>query len=116
MKIFHISALPVWSMDGKGGMPSLRKTLTGHYASGHQIELLLPKYDPFSDDLKTLDLPQKENFKIHLARCRWLPFFKKLRIKAKRFSKDDSVPYVLRWLLNVFMPVGINDKPYKAVG
>jgi len=30
MRILEISALPVWSMDGKGGMPSLRETLRGH--------------------------------------------------------------------------------------
>lgn len=103
MKTLHISALPVWSMDGKGGMPSLRETLKGHLAAGYEIELVLPQYDPFSDDMKFLSVPEGQGYKVHFARCRWLPMFKRLRIKARSFSKDDTVPYVLRWLLNLSM-------------
>ena len=103
MKILHVSALPVWSMGGKGGMPSLRETLKGHLAAGHQIELVLPQYDPFSDSISFLSVPEEHEYKIHFARCRWLPLFKKIRIKARQFGAGDSVPYLLRWLLNVFM-------------
>ncbi|MBW2184950.1 MAG: glycosyltransferase family 4 protein [Deltaproteobacteria bacterium] len=103
MKILQISALPVWSMDGKGGMPSLRETLKGHIAAGHEIELVLPQYDPFSDDTKFLFVPEGQGFKLHFARCRWLPLFKMIRVKARSFGDGDSVPYVLRWILNVTM-------------
>ena len=103
MKILHISALPVWSMDGKGGMPSLRETLKGHIAGGHEIELVLPRYDPFSDDDKFLFVPEDQGLIIHFARCRWLPLFKRLRVRARSLGDGDSVPYVLRWILNVTM-------------
>ncbi len=88
-------------MEGKGGMPSLRETLNGHVDGGHEIELVLPRYDPFSDDAKELTIPAGQPFQIHFAPCSWLPMFKKLRNKAR--GKKDSIPYVLRWLLNVFM-------------
>lgn len=103
MKILHISALPVWSMEGKGGMPSLRETLKGHVAGGHEIELVLPRFDPFSDAATELILPEGQPFTVHFAPCTWLPLFKKLRSKARCMGGGDSVPFVLRWLLNVFM-------------
>ena len=103
MKILHISALPVWSMGGKGGMPSLRETLKGHVAAGSEIEIVLPKYDLFSDDLEPLPTPVGQEFRIHTARCRWLPTIKKLRVVSRRFSRSESVPYVFRWLLNFTM-------------
>ena len=103
MKILHISALPVWSMEGKGGMPSLRETLKGHVAGEHEIELVLPRFDPFSDEVNELILPEEQPFTVHLAPCSWLLLLKKLRNKARCLSNKDSVPYVFRWLLNVFM-------------
>ena len=83
MKILQISALPVWSMDGKGGMSSLRETLKGHIAAGHEIELVLPQYDPFSDDTKFLFVPEGQGINLHFAPCGWLPFFKRIRVKAR---------------------------------
>jgi glycosyltransferase involved in cell wall biosynthesis len=90
-------------MDGKGGMPSLQETLKGHVAGGHEITLVLPRYDPFSDDVNELTIPAGQVFAVHFAPCSWLPLFKKLRTKARSLGSNDSVPYVLRWLLNVFM-------------
>jgi len=107
MKLLHISALPVWSMDGKGGMPSLRETLKGHIAAGHEIELVLPRYNPFSDDYNPLIIPEGQKFVWHFAPCRWLPLLKRLRIQARRLNGKDSVPYILRWILNLFMLLGM---------
>jgi len=105
MNLLHISALPVWSMDGKGGMPSLRETLKGHIAAGHVIELVLPQYDPFSDDDKRLLVPEAQGFIVHFAPCRWLLPLKKWRVKAR--GKGDSIPYCFRWVLNVSMFLGL---------
>lgn len=107
MKILHISALPVWSMDGKGGMPSLRETLKGHIAAGHVVELVLPRYDPFSDDDKPLFIPEGQNLSVHFAVCQWLPMLKKLRIQARRLGNQGTVPYPFRWLLNMLMLLGL---------
>lgn len=107
MKMLHISALPVWSMDGKGGMPSLRETLKGHAAFGHTITLILPKYDPFSDDTKPLFIPEGQEYSPAFASCRWLPVLKKFRILARRLGKNDTIPYGFRWILNVSMLVGL---------
>lgn len=49
MTALHLSAFPVWSMGGKGGMPSLRETLRGHVREGNTIVLILPQchlFDP----------------------------------------------------------------------
>ena len=105
MRILHISALPVWSMDGKGGMPSLRETLKGHLAAGHDLQLVLPQYDPFSDDDKRLFVPEDQGFRVHFANCRWLLPVKKLRVVAR--GKADSVPFAFRWILNVAMLLGL---------
>jgi len=107
MKIIHLSALPVWSMGGKGGMPSLQETLKGHIACGHEIELVLPRFDPFSDDAKELTIPENQAFRIHFASCSWLPLFKKLRNKSRLLGNKDSTPYVFRWFLNVVMLLGL---------
>jgi len=108
MRILHVSALPVWSMDGKGGMPSLQETLKGHLAAGHHLELVLPQYDPFSDDVKPLFVPEGQQLRLHFATCRWLPFFKKLRCQARRLGKNGRLPYGLRWVLNMFMLLALN--------
>jgi len=42
MRILHVSALPVWPMGNKGGMPSLHETLKGHARAGHELCLVLP--------------------------------------------------------------------------
>jgi len=94
-------------MDGKGGMPSLRETLKGHVAARHTIELVLPQYDPFSDDSKPLFVPEGQTFTLHFAPCRWFPLLKKLRAQARRLGKTDAAPYILRWILNVSMLLGL---------
>ncbi|WP_240191770.1 glycosyltransferase family 4 protein [Desulfoprunum benzoelyticum] len=92
-------------MDGKGGMPSLRETLKGHLAAGHDLQLVLPKYDPFSDDDKPMFVPADKGFVLHFAPCRWLLPLKKLRVQAR--GKGDSIPFGFRWILNVTMLLGL---------
>jgi glycosyltransferase involved in cell wall biosynthesis len=94
-------------MDGKGGMPSLQETLKGHVAGGHEIALVLPRYDPFSDDVNELTIPAGQVFAVHFAPCVWLPLFKKVRNKARCLGSKDSVPYLFRWVLNLFMLVAL---------
>lgn len=103
MRILHISALPVWSMEGKGGMPSLRETLRGYVRGGHQIQLILPRYDLFSDESVPSTICLNEGYEVYVAACRWLPTIKKLRACARRLSGGKSVFYPARWLLNVTM-------------
>lgn len=101
MNILEISALPVWSMEGKGGMPSLRETLSGHLRAGHHIELILPRYDLFSDELSPLTIRQDQGYKVTVAPCGWLPIIKRLRKFARSFTGGKSIPYPARWILNV---------------
>ena len=94
-------------MDGKGGMPSLRETLKGHLTAGHEIQLVLPRYNPFTDDMDPLRVPDNTGYIAHFAACRWLPAIKKLRILARRPGEADSVPFFLRWVLNGLMLLGL---------
>jgi len=103
MKILHISALPIWSMDGKGGMPSLRETLTGHIRENCAIEVILPRYDLFSDDLAPLSIQQTGAYKVHTAPCRWLPVIKIFRNRISRVFGRNTIPYPIRWMINVSM-------------
>lgn len=101
MNILHISALPVWSMEGKGGMPSLRETIAGHIRAGHDICLILPQYNLFTDDLAPLTVRENQDCQTSVATCRWLPWIKKCR-KKLRLSSNKSMPYPARWLFNTF--------------
>ncbi|MFA5904043.1 MAG: glycosyltransferase family 4 protein [Desulfobacula sp.] len=103
MKIFHISALPIWSMDGKGGMPSLRETLKGHIQAGYDLDIILPRYDLFSDDLKPLCIHEGDEYSIHVAPCGWLPMVKAFRNRISKISGRNSIPYPVRWAINISM-------------
>ena len=105
MKILHISALPVWSMAGKGGMPSLRETLRGHLAAGFEIEMVLPKYDLFSDSLEPLPINPGHEFRCHVADCRWLPAIKRMRNAIRRISGSDARSCLA--LIVVLMPASL---------
>lgn len=102
MRILEISALPVWSMDGKGGMPSLRETLRGHVRGGHEVVLVLPRWDLFSPDLTPVSTTAPEGVEVHVAPCRWLPALKAARTAAARIG-GGSMPYLARWGLNLAM-------------
>jgi glycosyltransferase involved in cell wall biosynthesis len=103
MDILHLSALPVWSMDGKGGMPSLRETLRGHIRAGHRLVLVLPKYDLFNDIPTPLTIAESDGYAVELAPCRWLGPFLVLRRAARWFGGGKAPPYALRWLLNLVL-------------
>lgn len=100
MRILHLSALPVWPMAGKGGMPSLFETLRGHVRGGHEVVLILPQYHLFNDDLIPLAVREDAGYEVHVAPCAWMPGVKGLRAVARRLGADGKLPYGLRWLLN----------------
>lgn len=103
MHILEISALPVWPMEGKGGMPSLRETLRGHVRGGHQVVLMLPKYQLFEDRPKLVSVRDDEGYDVHLVPCRWVPAVLAARRTARRFGGGKELPYPLRWVLNLTM-------------
>jgi glycosyltransferase involved in cell wall biosynthesis len=84
-------------------MPSLRETLRGYVRGGHEIQLILPRYDLFSDKSIPSTIRRNEGYEVHIAACRWLPAIKKLRAGARRLSGVRTVPYIARWILNVTM-------------
>lgn len=114
MKILHISALPVWSMDGKGGMPSLRETLKGHLKAGNEIFVVLPQYDLFSESLQPLPVIRDKSFPIAVAKCRWLPLLKLIRSKIGKASGSNSIPYPFRWLINLTMMTLLTMSLFRA--
>ena len=113
MKILHISALPVWSMKGKGGMPSLRETLAGHIRAGHHIKLILPKYDLFSDDLSPLTVRQDQGYSVSVASCSWLPLIKRFRKHVRSRTDGNSIPYPVRWIMNSLMLLFLTFSLYR---
>ena len=101
MKILHISALPIWSMDGKGGMPSLIETLNGHIRRGHQVHIIFPEYDLFSNDENPLKVRTKKKYTANSAKCHWLIYLKRIRAKAEKISRGKEISYPIRWMLNM---------------
>lgn len=93
-------------MKGKGGMPSLRETIAGHIRAGHDIHLILPRYDLFSDDLSPLTVRHDQGYPISVAMCKWLPWIKRLRKKVKTMAAE-KVPYPSRWLFNFTTLLGL---------
>lgn len=113
MKILEISALPVWSMGGKGGMPSLRETLAGHLREGHHIKLILPQYDLFSDVISPLTVRQDQGYSVSVAPCRWLPLIKRLRKHVRSSTGGNSISYPVRWILNLLMLLFLTFSLYR---
>ena len=101
MKILHISALPVWPLEGKGGMPSLRETLCGHVRGGHKVVLALPKYNVIGDYANPVTARDDEGYEVVLVPCRWAPGLALVRRFARRLGGGKELPYLLRWVLNL---------------
>ncbi len=89
MRILHISALPVWPMEGKGGMPSLRETLLGHVRAGHEIRLILPEYDLNAVKLTRLSSPGDPGYQAAFACCPWFPCLQAARAGFYRHVQDS---------------------------
>jgi len=102
INVLHVSALPVWAMEGKGGMPSLQKTLQGHLQAGFALHLIIPKYDLLSADLNPIYVKHDQGYAVSIAACRWLPVIKKIRNLSCKLNTGKAPPYFARWLLNVF--------------
>jgi glycosyltransferase involved in cell wall biosynthesis len=100
MRMLHLSALPVWPIEGKGGMPSLRETLHGHVRGGHSVVLVLPRYQLFADRAQRLVVREDEGYEVRIAPCRWAPALLAVRRIVRRLSGGQEPLYPLRWLLN----------------
>jgi glycosyltransferase involved in cell wall biosynthesis len=100
-------------MEGKGGMPSLRETVAGHLRAGHDIHLILPQYNLFSDDLTPLTIRWDQGYTINVATCKWLRWIKRLRKGVRTLSGGTSVLYPARWLLNVTMLLCLTFSLYR---
>jgi len=105
MKFLHISALPVWPLEGKGGMPSLRETLRGHVRAGHEVVLALPKFNIIGDYAKPVTVRDDEGYKVVLMKCHWAPALAAVRRFARRIGGGNEMPYPLRWVLNIVLCV-----------
>lgn len=100
MNILHLSALPVWPIAGKGGMPSLEQTLLGHARAGHEVVLVMPEYHLFSEELEVLRPPTRTPYEVHVAPCPWLPAILALRAAGRRLGNRKELPFAIRWVLN----------------
>ena len=103
MRFLHISALPVWPLEGKGGMPSLRETLRGHVDNGHEVVLLLPQYNILGDEANLVPVRKDEGYEVHLMPCNWAPKMAYARRRARGLGKNSELPYPLRWMLNLLL-------------
>jgi len=115
MNILHLSALPVWSMGGKGGMPSLEETLKGHVRAGHEVILILPEYHPFAEENSRIQPPNDEPYNTFIASCPWLPWLKRVRFFAKRCLGGGNAVWFVNWILNRVMYVLITWSLFAAV-
>jgi len=101
MNILHVSALPIWPIQGKGGMPSLYETLEGHRRGGHTITVILPQYGPFGDDPDRIEIPPGTEYEVYFAPCRWLSAVKEVRRAVKPAGGSQEIPFVFRWIINM---------------
>lgn len=82
-------------------MPSLRETLRGHVRGGHDVTLLLPKYQLFEDRPKPVAVNEDEGYEIHVVPCRWVPALMFFRRLARRVSRGKEILFPLRLCLNL---------------
>jgi glycosyltransferase involved in cell wall biosynthesis len=101
MRILHLSALPIWPIEGKGGMPSLRETLRGHARAGCLLIVVLPAFDLFDETTRRVVVPDGEPYDVRIAPCRWVPAMNACRRLARRLGGGKEPPYILRWLINM---------------
>lgn len=101
MRMLHLSALPVWPIAGKGGMPSLEQTLLGHVRGGHEVTLVLPEWHLFSVKPERLTVPAGSPFEVHFAPCPWVPAMTRAKNWIRRVVRSKELPYPLRWALNL---------------
>ena len=90
-------------MDGKGGMPSLRETIHGHTRAGHELTLVLPKYQLFYDTPTEIAVDPSDAAEVIIAKCRWAPALMAVRAHCRKLGGGKEPPYILRWLLNLLM-------------
>ena len=100
MRVLEASALPVWSMDGVGGMPSLQETLRGHVRAGFSVTLVLPEYHLFAPALTRL-APGTGDLDVHIAPMPWFPVVHAIRSAVRRATGRAELPYLVRWGLDV---------------
>jgi len=100
MRVLHISALPVWSMEGKGGMPSLQETLNGHVRAGHKVTLILPEHHLYAEGSARVQPPTDAPYETFIASCPWLPWAKRIRFFAKRHVGNGNATWLINWVLN----------------
>ncbi len=101
MNILHISALSIWPIKGKGGMPSLYETLEGHRRGGHEITVILPQYDLFGAEQDRIEIPPGTEYEVFFAPCRWLAAVKEIRRFAKPAGGSNELAFPVRWVLNM---------------
>ncbi len=100
MRILHVSAIPIWSMKGKGGMPSPRETLKGHVRGGHEVIAVMPAHHLFADERIDPRTFPDEGYAVHLVPCSWLPALKRVRRRAAGLFGGGELPFPVRWVLN----------------
>lgn len=62
--ILHLSGLPVWSLEGKGSMTSLRETSLGHACAGYELTVILPKYVIFGVRMDPVQVPDDAEYDV----------------------------------------------------
>ena len=84
-------------------MPSLRETLCGHVQNGHEVVLLLPRYNILGDEAKLVPVRDDDGYEVHLMPCNWAPGLAFARRRARRLGGGNDLPYSLRWILNILL-------------
>ena len=101
MHILHLSALPIWPINGKGGMPSLSETLKGHVREGHRATVILPRYAVFGCETREIAPPENVEYDVHITSCRWLPAVHRIRGVFYRLAGKPSLPFAIRWAVGL---------------
>ncbi|MHB8861969.1 MAG: glycosyltransferase family 4 protein [Pirellulaceae bacterium] len=84
-------------------MPSLRETLSGHVSAGHQVLLVMPRYNLFEDFPTEVRVDREAPWSVCVAPCSWVRPLLALRRTARRLSGGNEPIYPLRWSLNLLM-------------
>lgn len=77
------------------------ETLNGHVREKNEIEVIIPQYDLFSDDVKVVSIKRTNAFSVHMAHCRWLPYAKAFRNRVSSVYGKSTIPYPIRSMINV---------------
>ena len=100
MRMLHLSALPLWSMGEKAGMPSLYETIQGYVERAAKIDLILLHANIYTLSQTANDSPW-ETVNVHVVYIPGLELGVWSRRLIQRICPWETLQWIVDWFINL---------------